>query len=586
MITDKKRNIKILNIISSYKILIFGFVLPAFYLILEGIIDTYIFHETDLLFQHLFTTDPREMFMHLVPICLILFIGGSSQYLINAQRKAEQKLKESEKKYRHLFETSPMAISLINPNGVIVDCNSNVERILGYKKSDLIGKRILKISAIPKKNIPLILKKFKYLFQDKISEPLEIQLYTKEKESIWVHLHGSLVKLKEETFIQLISQDITDRKVAELKLKVSEEKFKLITSTATDAIIMVSELGKISYWNKAAEKIFNYSVKDIIGKDIHLTIMPERYRKVFLNGFNRFLKTGQKTNSGKTIEIEGKKKDGTAFPIEMSISEIKLNNKWNIVGIIRDITQRKEMEKKLKNSQEKYRKAYNRADFYKDLFTHDINNVLNNIQSSVHLWSIFQDNPKKMKEMEEIILGQIIRGSKLVSNVRKLSQLEDIQRSMQPTEICKVLKKAIDFLHKSTQGRKVNIQFDISDKNLFVRANDLLLDVFENILINAANHNKNPIIEILIRISKKQKEEKNFLKLELIDNGYGIPDTQKRIIFKSGYKNSKTTKGMGFGLTLVKKIVDSYKGEIWVEDKVKGDHTKGSNFVLLIPLVK
>ncbi len=188
-----------------------------------------------------------------------------------------------------------------------------------------------------------------------------------------------------------------------------------------------------------------------------------------------------------------------------------------------------------------------------------------------------------MKEFDDIIIEQVVRATKLVSNVRKLSQLEDIQGSLQPTEICKILKEAIDFLNKSTQGKKVNIQFDISDKNLLVEANDLLLDVFENILINAATHNTNPIIEVLIRISIKQKEGKSLVKLEFMDNGYGIPDTQRSIIFKSGYKNSKTTKGMGFGLSLVKKIIESYQGQIKVKDKIKGDHTKGSNFILLIP---
>jgi signal transduction histidine kinase len=107
--------------------------------------------------------------------------------------------------------------------------------------------------------------------------------------------------------------------------------------------------------------------------------------------------------------------------------------------------------------------------------------------------------------------------------------------------------------------------------------------VFENILINAVKYNSNQIVEILIKVSKQEYKRANYIKIEFIDNGIGIPHKKKKLIFKGGNNNLKGGKGMGLGLSLVKKIIESYKGKVWVENRIKRKTLKGSNFILLIP---
>ena len=106
--------------------------------------------------------------------------------------------------------------------------------------------------------------------------------------------------------------------------------------------------------------------------------------------------------------------------------------------------------------------------------------------------------------------------------------------------------------------------------------------IYEDIC-NAVKYNEHPIVEIIIRISEFYENGINYGKFEFMDNGIGIEDQIKTTIFKEGYKKEKGEKGLGFGLSLVKKIITGYKGKIWVEDKIEGDHSKGSNFILLIP---
>jgi signal transduction histidine kinase len=244
-----------------------------------------------------------------------------------------------------------------------------------------------------------------------------------------------------------------------------------------------------------------------------------------------------------------------------------------------------ERTRELKKSEKDYREAYNRANFYKDLFTHDMNNILQNIQLSIEILS--QKELKERENLDElisIIENQVKRGARLILNVRKLSEIEETQISVKLIEVYEVLEKAIEYINKSFQDRQIYAKIESSSKEYYIKANELLPVIFENILINAVKHNKNPSVEILIKISEYKKNGINYLKLEFIDNGRGITDEVKEKIFVKSYIKDRRSTGMGLGLSLVKKIIEKYDGKIWVEDKIHGDYTKGSNFVILIPL--
>ena len=244
------------------------------------------------------------------------------------------------------------------------------------------------------------------------------------------------------------------------------------------------------------------------------------------------------------------------------------------------------MEQKLIESEKKFRMAYDRANFFKDLFAHDINNILQTIQSSMELLLLYLKNTEineDINEVTSIIKEQIFRGAKLVSNVRKLSEIEETDIFLESIEACEVLKNVIQYITNSYQKGKIITQINPHDKKFHIKADELLYDVFENILINAVKHNNNPIVEILIKISKEEKNGISRVKLEFIDNGIGIPDKMKDMVFQRAFKKDKSVSGMGLGLSLVKKIIEKYNGEIWVEDKIQGDYSKGSNFIILIP---
>lgn len=136
---------------------------------------------------------------------------------------------------------------------------------------------------------------------------------------------------------------------AEEELLESEEKFRKISASAQDAIVMMDSAGDISYWNPASERIFGYSNEEAIGKGLHALIVPPAQQNAFKEGFEKFKKTGEGPVLGKTLEVSALKRSGAEFPVEVSISAVLIKGGWHSIGIIRDITERKRSEETIRH---------------------------------------------------------------------------------------------------------------------------------------------------------------------------------------------------------------------------------------------
>lgn len=160
--------------------------------------------------------------------------------------------------------------------------------------------------------------------------------------------------------VEELEKKVDQSRQVEKALRSSEEKFRTIAGTTRDAIMMVGSDGRISYWNRASERIFGYSSEEAMGEALSM-IIPERYFRNFWRGMNAFKKTGEGPAIGMTVESEALKKDGAEIPIELSISAVQLKGQWHAVGIARDITDRRRMEKNLRERLEKYQLVFDYA---------------------------------------------------------------------------------------------------------------------------------------------------------------------------------------------------------------------------------
>jgi len=158
--------------------------------------------------------------------------------------------------------------------------------------------------------------------------------------------------------IESVYKEITERNKVEVALQESEEKFRTISSSARDAIIMIDDKGNVLFWNKAAETIFGYSAREIVGEKLHSFLVPLRYRETSEKGLHGFGLTGQGPVIGKTLEYTALRKDGTELPVSLSVSAVKVKDNWNAIGIVRDITERKKTEAALRESEKRYRDLF------------------------------------------------------------------------------------------------------------------------------------------------------------------------------------------------------------------------------------
>jgi len=287
------------------------------------------------------------------------------------------------------------------------------------------------------------------------------------------------------------------------------------------------------------------------------------------------------------------------FPLKNDDGEIT-----NYVSIHEDVTKRKKAELKLEelrrqlenrvkqrtimleSSEKKFRKAYNRANCFKGLFTHDISNILQVSGNALEYCEIILEkngDVHKVLEHFQLIKNQINRGKKLIKNIMNLSEMEQSDMHIEPVNINRNLNEALDFLSINFPHKTINTEIKDNGKEFYVQANELLLDVFENILINAVRYNKSEEIQIIIKISELREDNRDYIKLEFKDNGIGIQDSFKNQIFDKSFDNLAKKKGLGLGLSLVAKLLELCEGNIWVEDRVQGDYTQGSNFIILLP---
>ena len=366
--------------------------------------------------------------------------------------------------------------------------------------------------------------------------------------------------------------DITERKRAEKAIRESEEKFKAITGSAKDAIIIMDNEGNISYWNEAAENIFGYSAHEALGKELHIFLAPQEYHHAYRQGILTFKTTGHGPAVGKTHELEAVRKDGTRFPIELSVSAVEIEEKWHATGIVRDITARKQAEEEL-------RKVNEELGNFAYVVSHDLKTPITFIQGFSSF--LLENYQEKLEERGRTCLERIEANAQrmgtLVADLLALSRIGKVVSTFRDVS-------SLEIVRNVTSGLKDRLE--VKGIECVVR-NDLptihcdgerIYQVFENLLVNATKFmgdTKRPKIEI------GYEDKVGFHEFYVRDNGIGIDPKYHRKIFERFHrlKEAEDQEGTGLGLAIVERIVNNHGGTVWVESE-KG---KGATFYFTLP---
>ncbi|MBM4241970.1 MAG: PAS domain S-box protein [Euryarchaeota archaeon] len=289
---------------------------------------------------------------------------------VTERKKAEVALKDSEQRSKAIIYGSPIPTFVIDKDHNIIYWNNALEKSTKIKAKDVLGTD-KQWKAFYSKERPCMADLLvdgdvrgvdhwyagKYRESKVVPDAYEATDFFPKlgREGKWMYFTAAAIRDSNGNVVGAVEtlEDITERKRAEEALQKSEESFRSVVETARDAIISADSRRKIIFWNQAAEAIFGYSADDIIGKSL-TTIIPERLHKRHERGIKKVISQGR-SYMETVIESNGIRKDGSEIPLEISVAKWKSGGEIFFTAIMRDITERKEAEQALRESEEEFR---------------------------------------------------------------------------------------------------------------------------------------------------------------------------------------------------------------------------------------
>lgn len=266
--------------------------------------------------------------------------------LQSALREAErinQSLRESEAQFRSMADSSLIGIAII-VDGRHVYTNRALNEIFGYGAEEMLLQNPPALTA--ECDRALAAEKLRQALAGEL-ERIEFSLRALRKDGtlVDVEVSGSATQVAGKRALIVLTKDVSLRTLAERRLRESEESLRTVAASVSDAILMIDNDGMLTFWNDAAERIFGYTSAEVIGRDMHALLAAPQYHESYREPFARFRKTGEGAAIGALREMSAMRKDGSAFPVEISLASVKIEGKWNAVGVVRDISDRKLLER-------------------------------------------------------------------------------------------------------------------------------------------------------------------------------------------------------------------------------------------------
>jgi PAS domain S-box-containing protein len=372
--------------------------------------------------------------------------------------------------------------------------------------------------------------------------------------------------------------DISQRLQAQRAVAESEGRKAAVLRSTLDSIIAMDKDGLITEFNPAAETTFGFARDEVIGKRLADLIVPDRYRDAHIAGLKRFVETGEAHVIGKRLELPAKRKDGSEFQSELTITRSDSDGLPAFTGVLRDITERKKFETEREQLIKALARSNQELDQFAYVASHDLKAPLRGI-ANLSQW-IEEDLGERLgdenKSQMEMLRGRVHRMESLIDGILQYSRAGRVKAKPEPIDTGELVKDVVDLM-APPKGTRVHIVPGMPT----VRAEKVpLQQVFMNLLGNAIKHTRkeNPLIEVT------WSDAELFYEFTVRDNGQGIaPQYHDRIfgIFQT-LEARDTVEGTGIGLSVVQKIVEAKGGRVWVES----DIGKGARFKFLWPKVE
>jgi PAS domain S-box-containing protein len=489
----------------------------------------------------------------------------------------ENKLKESEEKYKKIFDLCPEAIVILDDKGNILDINGRLYDWLWYKPEEVVGRNILDLPFLNEEGKKRIKERFSQRMSGKEVPPYEVDFASRRGRRVVGRIVGAPIRNEKGKIIREIAMisNITEQKRMEEILRESEERLKVIIENVNDVIFQLSSSGVIKYVSPNIEKIYGYKPEDLVGKHLKKTTPKAEIPKA--------LKALKNILSGKVVknfEINQLDSRGKKIPMEISVSAIKKGKKIIAAQcLMRDITDRKKIEKELIQALEELKRKNKELDDYTYTVSHDLREPLITIQGLSEM--LYRKYGDKMDRSMVPYIRRISSASqwleRLVSDLLELSRAGKKAGEFKEVNIKSILGLSLKSIESFIIKKHIELKQPSEFPTIYCDKTGMV-QVFSNLIDNAIKYmgsQKKPKIEI--NWSKNKDRYLFWVK----DNGKGIKREDHEKIFNVFYRGSGVSKeGTGIGLSIAKKVIENHGGKIWVKSRLG----RGSTFYFTIPI--
>jgi PAS domain S-box-containing protein len=509
------------------------------------------------------------------------FMGSRwSIHDISDRKRAEQRLRESEIRFRSVSQSAVDAVVSTNSRGQVVSWNGGATRMFGFAEQEILGRNVeLLVPERLRSAHRQGMARFAETGETHIlGEPTEFTALRRDGLEFPIELALSKWDMDGKPFFTAIIRDITERKQAETELRRSEETLRSVIETSLDCIVTIDGDGHLVEFNPAAEATFGYRRDAVIGKELAELIVPPRYREAHRAGLRRYLETGEGAALNRRLELTAIREDGTELPVELAITVVPTQGRPLFTGYLRDITARKEAERQLAERTADLERSNAELQQFAYVASHDLQEPLRMITS--YLGLLKKRFAGQITPDADEFIGFAVDGAtrmqRLIKDLLEYSRVGTRGKEFQATDLERVLDEALANLKTRIDETGATVTRDPMP-NLEVDDSQMMR-LFQNLVGNALKY-RDPDVAPQVHVGAARGGDGWVFSVR--DNGIGIEAKHFDRIFMVFQRlhGRKDFEGTGIGLAVCKKIVERHGGRIWVES----EPDKGATFLFRLP---